>query len=349
MQTAANRRTATLGLLLIAALVASCAPPGGRPTAEPPPPSPVWPQPPARPRVRFVKTVARPADLGAKPSFWEGIGQIIAGREEEWLIRPTAVVAEAQVMYVADAGAQALWVLDAGAGRFRKIQRAKQQALVSPVAVAIGPEGRIYLADSFLAKIFVYDTELKLTATLADPSWRRPAGLAFDAARDRLYVADSGAHRVFIHARDGRPVGGIGQRGTGDGEFNFPTHVAVGAEGLIYVTDSLGFRLQVFDVEGRFVSKFGRHGNSSGDFAMPKGVALDSEGHVYVVDALFDAVQIFDRRGRLLLTFGERGLGPGQFWLPAGVFIDPGDRIYVADAYNQRIHIFQYLAGGGDD
>ncbi len=349
MGTTANRGMATLGLLLIAALVASCVPPGGRQTVEPPPLSPVWPQPPARPRVRFVKTVARPADLGAKPSFWERVGQIIAGREEEWLIRPTAVVAEGQVMYVADAGAQALWILDLGAGRFRKIHRAEQQPLVSPVAVAIGPEGRIYLADSFLAKIFVYDAELRLTATIADSSWRRPAGLAFDAARDRLYVADSGAHRVFIHARDGRPVGGIGQRGTGDGEFNFPTHVAVGAGGLIYVTDSLGFRIQVFDAEGRFVSKFGRHGDSSGDFAMPKGVALDSEGHVYVVEALFDAVQIFDRRGRFLLTFGERGIGPGQLWLPAGVFIDPGDRIYVADAYNQRIQIFQYLAGGGDD
>ena len=349
MRTAAKRRIATLGLLLIAALVAGCAPPSGRQGAEPPAPSPVWPQPPARPRVRFVKAVARPADLGVKPSFWERVGQIIVGREEEWLVRPTAVVAAGQVIYVADAGAQALWVLDAGAGRFRKIQKAKQEPLVSPVAVALGAEGRVYLADSFLAKIFVYDTELKLVATIADPNWRRPTGLAFDAARERLYVVDSAAHRVWIHARDGRPVGGIGQRGTGDGEFNFPTHVAVGAGDMVYVTDSLGFRIQAFAPDGRFVSKFGRHGDSSGDFAMPKGVALDSEGHVYVVDALFDAVQIFDRGGRFLLAFGERGLGPGQFWLPAGAFIDPGDRIYVADAYNQRIQIFEYLAGGGDD
>lgn len=349
MQSAGNRRIATLGLLLIAALAASCAPPSGRQGAEPPPSLPVWPQPPTRPRVRFVKTVARPADLGIKPSFWQRVGQVIVGREEEWLIRPTAVVATGQVMYVADAGAQALWVLDAGAGRFRKIKEAKQEPLVSPVAVAIGAEGRIYLADSFLAKVFVYDADLRLVATISDPNWRRPAGLAFDKAKERLYVADSAAHRVWIHTRDGRAVGGIGQRGPGDGEFNFPTHVAVGAENIVYVTDSLGFRIQAFAPDGRFVSKFGQHGDSSGDFAMPKGVALDSEGHVYVVDALFDAVQIFDRGGRFLLAFGERGLGPGQFWLPAGAFIDPGDRIYVADAYNQRIQIFEYLAGGGDE
>jgi DNA-binding beta-propeller fold protein YncE len=345
----AERRIVTLGLLLATVLGASCAPSASGPVAEPPSPPPVWPQPPARPRVRFVKAVARPADLGVKVSFWERVGQIIVGRQEEWLIRPTAVVAAGQVIYVADAGAQALWILDAGAGRFRKIQNAKEQALVSPVAVALGAGGRVYLADSFLAKIFVYDAELKLEMTIANPTWRRPAGLAFDAARERLYVADSAAHRIWIHAPDGRPIGAIGQRGTGDGEFNFPTHVAVGPGDMVYVTDSLGFRIQEFDRDGRFVSMFGRHGDSSGDFAMPKGVALDSEGHVYVVDALFDAVQIFDRTGRFLLPFGGRGLGPGQFWLPAGVFIDPADRIYVADAYNQRIQIFQYLAGGGDE
>ncbi len=349
MQTTANRRISTVGLVLIAALITSCAPPSGRQAAEPPAPAPVWPQPPARPRVRFVKTVARPADLGITPSIWERVSQIVVGREEEWLIRPTAVVAVGQLMYIADAGAQALWVLDAAAGRFRKIQKAKDEPLVSPVALAVGTEGRVYLADSFLAKVFVYDSELRLVATIADPNWRRPAGLAFDKARERLYVADSAAHRVWVHARDGRPMGGIGQRGAGDGEFNFPTHVAVGPGNMVYVTDSLGFRIQAFDPDGRFVSKLGQHGDSSGDFAMPKGVALDSEGHVYVVDALFDAVQIFDRRGRFLLAFGERGLHPGQFWLPAGAFIDPADRIYVADAYNQRIQIFEYLAGGSDD
>jgi DNA-binding beta-propeller fold protein YncE len=350
MMLARSARITLLGWLFIATMVASCVPSANRPTAEPSSSAPpVWPEPPARPRVRFVNTVAHPADLGVKPSFWQRVGQIIAGREEEGLIRPTAVAADGEIIYVADAGAQALWVLDAARGRFRKIQKAKEQPLVSPVAVAVGPAGRFYMADSFLAKIFVYDAELNLTVTIADPSWRRPAGLAFDAARGRLYVADSGAHRVWIHDRDGKSVGAIGQRGPADGEFNFPTHVAVDTAGTIYVTDSLGFRIQVFDAEGRFVSKFGRHGDSSGDFAMPKGVALDGAGHVYVVDALFDAVQIFDRGGRFLLAFGERGLGPGKFWLPSGVFIGPGDRIYVADSYNQRIQIFQYVGGGDDD
>lgn len=338
-----------LCLVLIVALASGCAPTVS-PSPEPAPSvSHVWPRPPARARIRFVKSVARPEDLGVRPSIWQGLRELIAGKHEEWLVRPTAAVARGPVVYVADPGAQVLWMIDAEHGRFRKTGRAAKEPLVSPVGLALGADGRIYLVDSFLAKVFVYDANLEFRSVIADPEFQRPAGAAFDPTTDRLYVADSGAHRVWIYTGDGKRLGTIGRRGTGDGEFNFPTHVAIDRVGLIYVTDSLGFRLEMFERDGRFARRVGRHGDSSGDFASPKGVAVDSGGHIYVVEALFDAVQIFDSRGRFLLSFGERGVGPGQFWLPVGVFIDREDRIYVADAYNQRIQIFQYLAGGGDD
>lgn len=303
----------------------------------------VWPPPPLQPRIRFVRTIARPADLGIKPSFFGRLLEIIVGKEESWLIRPTGVAANGQTIFIADAGAQALWIFNPQTGRFQKIQKSDAENLASPVAVAPGIGNRVYLADSYLSKVFIWDSDGKLLSTISDSNFHRPAGLAYDGARNRLYVADSAAHRIWIFAGDGKPLGEIGRRGDGDGEFNFPTHVALDKHGNLYVADSLNFRLQMFDSEGRFTGKFGRHGDSSGNFASPKGVAVDSEDHIYVVDALFDAVQIFDRAGQYLLTFGERGTGPGQFWLPNGIFIDGQDRIYVADSYNQRIQIFQYL------
>ncbi len=333
--------------ILFAVLVGSCAPNWFPSTPQAITPSLVWPQPPQRPRIRFVMTVARPQDLGIESSLWKRLGEFIFGKEEEWLIRPTGIVARGQVIYVADPGAQVMWILDASAGRFQRIQEAGGQRLVSPVAAALGTGDRIYLADSYLAKVFIYDGDGHLIETIANAAFRRPTGLAYDAKRDRLYVVDSAAHNVWVLTGAGGLVGAIGRRGTSDGEFNFPTHVTVDREGTLYVTDSLAFRAQSFSSDGKFLGQFGRHGDSSGNFAMPKGLALDSEGHIYVVDALFDAVQIFDLQGQYLLTFGERGLGPGQFWLPGGIFVDPRDRIYVADAYNQRIQIFEYLAGRG--
>jgi DNA-binding beta-propeller fold protein YncE len=309
----------------------------------------VWPAPPARPRIRFLRAVAGPADLGIRPSFWERVGAVLVGRDSETFVRPAGVAARDGVLYVADPGAPALWVLDSRAGRARRVGEAGGHPLVSPVAVALGPGGQVFLADSALARIFRVDRAGRTSATLTDERLRRPAGLAYDPVRDRLYVADSASHRVLILTGDGRPVGEIGRRGAAPGEFNFPTHVAVAPDGGLVVTDALGYRIQRFAPDGTPAGQFGRQGDAAGDFASPKGVALDSEGHVYVVEALFDAVQVFDGNGRFLLGFGERGGGRGQFWLPGGLFIDPQDHIYVGDAYNGRVQVFEYLRGEGND
>jgi len=333
------------GWLCLAVVAGGCAPSVGPADVGVAGPADIaWPSPPAQPRIRLVQTVARPEDLGVEPSLWQRIGRVIVGRQEDWLVRPTTVVARGDFLFVADPGAQTLWSIDRGRGKFLRVDRAGAQRLISPVAVAVDDRTRVYVADSFLGRIFVLGADFRLVSTIVE-GVERPAGLAFDPGSSRLYVADSKAHRVVVYAADGTMQRVIGGRGVEDGKFNFPTYLTVDRDGSLYVVDSLGFRVQVFDREGRFLRSFGRHGDSSGSLASPKGVALDSEGHVYVVDALFDTVQVFDMQGRLLLAFGERGVNPGQFWLPAGLFIDASDRIYVADAYNQRLQIFQYVRG----
>jgi DNA-binding beta-propeller fold protein YncE len=308
-----------------------------------------WPAPPARPRIRFVRIVSGPADLGIRPSFWERVGGFLAGRDTEAFVRPAGLASRDDVLYVADPGGPALWILDSRAGRSRRITSIGGQPLVSPVAVALAPGGQVFLADSALARVFRLDDAGRANTTVADPGLRRPAGLAYDAKQDRLYVADSAAHHVFVFTGNGQLITKIGQRGTEPGEFNFPTHLTVAPDGTLLVTDALGYRVQRFAPDGQPAGHFGRHGDTAGDFASPKGVALDSEGHIYVVEALFDAIQVFDRTGQYLLGFGERGGRRGQFWLPGGLFIDPQDRIYVGDSYNRRIQVFQYVRGAGDD
>lgn len=305
----------------------------------------VWPEPPQAARIRFVQAISRPQDLGMRNTRWHRLlTWLVGGSSGEAFVRPTGVAADARALYVADPGAAALWLFDLQRKRCRRIQRAGQERLLSPVAVALGERQSVFLADSSLAKVFHIDLRGNCLRSIVLPAMRRPAGVAFDASRNRLYIADSAAHTIWVARADGTLIGSIGKRGTGSGEFNFPTHVAVDASGTLYVTDALGFRLQLFAPDGAFVSAFGRHGDSSGEFAMPKGVAVDAEGHIYVAEALFDAVQIFDRRGQFLLSFGGQGAQPGRFWLPNGIWIDLPDRIYVADAYNRRIQIFKYVA-----
>lgn len=302
----------------------------------------VWPAPPERPRIRFVQALSGADDLGWRSGFWRGVVGWLAGASlQERFVRPTGVAAAEGMLWVADPGAQALWMFDRQSRRMRCIQRAGKEPLVSPVAVAIGPNRGAFLVDSSLARVMAYDPTGRELATVASPEFRRPSGVTYDLVRHRLYVADSQAHVVWVLTEQGEPLGTIGRRGTGPGEFNFPTHLALDDSGHLYVTDALGFRIQRFTPDGTFAGQFGRQGDASGDFASPKGVAVDPQGRVYVVDALFDTVQLFDGSGRLLLGIGQRGTDRGEFWLPNGVSLEDGTRLYVADAYNQRIQIFE--------
>lgn len=329
-----------LGLLLFTSGCGAPAPLEVSP--DKPVPLLAWPRPPAEPRIHYVRSVAAPREWGIAKSFFRRMIDTLVGKGEEHFIRPTGVAERDGVLYVADPGAQALWILDRVQNRFSKVSQVQEEALGSPVAVAVRPDGAVFVADTLLKKVFLLDRAGKFIRVAAEEGLARPAGLAYDAATQRLYVIDSATHRISVYGPDGTRIRTWGQGGSEDGEFNRPTHVALDRTGTLLVTDALNFRVQAFDQEGRFLWKLGHPGDGSGDFAAPKGLAADSEGHIYVVDALFDAIQIFERDGPLLLAFGERGTQAGQFWLPGGLYITPQNQIYVADAYNQRIQVFVF-------
>ena len=338
-----GKLTLTIVLVLSPLMMTGCGMRPPAPVPETPVETQVWPAPPAPPRIRYVRSLHGPHDLGIVKPWFQRVAETLFGKTEEYFIRPTGVTEHDGVLYVADPGAQALWIFNVPQQRFTKITRINKTPLASPVAVAARSDGAVFVADSWLKKVFLLDREGKPLRVFIDGGLERPAALAYDAATDRLYVADSIAHRIGVYGPDGARASAWGKRGGGDGEFNYPTHLAFDGTGALLVTDALNFRIQAFDRDGRFLWKMGRHGDGSGDLAAPKGVAADSRGQIYIVDALFDAVQIFERKGSLLLAFGERGIRRGQFWLPGGIFINPEDLIYVADAYNQRVQVFELL------
>jgi sugar lactone lactonase YvrE len=259
-----------------------------------------------------------------------------------------AVVASGGVIHVADPGAGGVHRFDTQGGGYSWITGPKGRPLPSPVGLARGANGEVYLTDSALAGVYVIRPGAKEAEPLAlRAALKQPTGIAFDATGGKLYVTDTAAHCILVFSRSGELLSRIGQRGTGEGEFNFPTYITLTRSGRLYVNDSLNFRLQAFDAQGKFVNAFGRQGDGAGDAMRQKGVAIDRYGHIYVVDALLHALQIFDDAGRLLLPVGERGQQPGEFWLPTGIFIDPDDRdtIYIADSFNQRVQVLRYVGG----
>lgn len=308
----------------------------------------VWPTPPETARIRFVKAIATPEDAGRSKGFWRRLMEFIRGPEDELIRKPMAVAATAKRIYVADPAGKRIHVYERKDGDYSLIEDAGEQRLRAPMGVAADPEDRVYVVDSEHRRIFVLDDEGRLLRSYGnDAQLTRPTAAAVDWPRRRLYVADTPAHAVQVFSlTDGALLMTVGQHGNMDGEFNYPSYLAVDGAGQLYVTDGLNGRIQVFDGEGRFVRSIGQRGDGSGDFTAPKGVGVDSEGHVYVADAAFDNVQIFDGEGHLLLAVGSSGQGAGQFWMPTGLYIDGRDQIFVADSYNNRIQVFQYLPQG---
>jgi DNA-binding beta-propeller fold protein YncE len=333
----------------------------------------VWPDPPQTPRIRYIRSIRHMADVKGEPSWLGRIAQGVFGSSREKLLKPYGVATDGLGgVYVADTGKGIVYKFDlesakvlrysefetcdpsarSGGSFFSRLfSKTPRMRLMSPIGVAADGRGGLYVSDSILNKVFVFDEKGRcIRAFGEDETLLRPSGIAVNRRLDRLYVADTAGHRVVAYALDGEKLFEFGQRGEKPGDFNYPTNIFVGADDRVYVTDSLNFRIMIFTSEGELLSYFGSLGRVSGSFNKPKGVAVDSEGHIYVVDAMFDNVQIFDAEGRLLLAFGGSGTGEGEFWLPSGIFIDDRDRIYVSDSYNTRIQIFQYLGRqAGDD
>jgi DNA-binding beta-propeller fold protein YncE len=303
-----------------------------------------WPPPPNEPRI-----VLRQVILGSKDfergGFLEGLGRFLVGERKQTLLRPQAAAVDgADRLYVADQEHQGVHVFSLKGGGSEFLGRAGKEFLVSPAAVVMC-EGRLAVSDSALARVFLLAPDGTLQRTLQRPGgFQRPTGMAYDADRKFLYVVDTLAHDVCVfNLSTGEFLRRFGGAGTGEGLFNYPTYVAVDADGTVYVTDSLNFRVQVFDLRGTFLRQIGRLGDATGYMAVPKGIAVDRHGHLYVVDSALSTVQIFDREGRFLLSFGERGDEPGQFQVPTGLAVGPDDRIYVCDSFSRRLQVFQYV------
>lgn len=137
-----------------------------------------------------------------------------------------------------------------------------------------------------------------------------------------------------------------------NGNFLYPTGIAVNGNGNIYIVDTGNSRIQIFDNKGQFLSEFGSQGYGQGQFLNPSGVAISSNGQVYVADSGNHRIQVFDSNNQFLSQFGEFGSGPGQFNLPQGIALDNNGNIYVADMQNYRIQVFsqngQFLSQFGE-
>ncbi|MCW5981576.1 MAG: hypothetical protein KIT09_26055 [Bryobacteraceae bacterium] len=207
-----------------------------------------------------------------------------------------------------------------------------------------------------------------------------PAGLAYDAASNSLFVADQFNSRVRRIGPDGliATVAGNGSFGfTGDGgpaidaRLQLPITVAV-ANGEIYIADGenknspegeRGGRIRKVDASGRITTIAGNGSEVfSGDggpatragLSPSQGIAVDNVGNVYVSDTKNHRVRMIDYTG-VITTVAGTGVagntgdnGPAVSATlnePMGLGFDRAGNLLIVDNQNHRVRALNFTNG----
>jgi DNA-binding beta-propeller fold protein YncE len=211
--------------------------------------------------------------------------------------------------------------------------------LVKPYDVVTDVLGRVYVSDTGLGAVLIFDHEAKEIRTLGAQGRGRlvtPVGLALDG-QGRLFVADVSLDTVFCYDEREEVVLALGRK---EGMRN-PAGLAIDKQRhRLYVADSHLHQILIYSTEGVFLDRWGSRGSDAGQFNFPTNVTLDAQGNVYVVDTGNFRVQIFDPEGGISTTFGEAGDSLGSFHRPKGIGVDSQGHVYVADAAFNNFQIF---------
>jgi sugar lactone lactonase YvrE len=129
------------------------------------------------------------------------------------------------------------------------------------------------------------------------------------------------------------PSGSFGAQGSGNGQFQGPTGVAIQlASGNVFVIDSGNARVEKFSPTGSFISAFGQ-----GRLSFPRGIATDNLGKVYVGDAGPNTVLQFDANGNFVSTIDGSSAPQGHFQFIGGIAVDQANNLWVADAGTSNV------------
>jgi DNA-binding beta-propeller fold protein YncE len=184
---------------------------------------------------------------------------------------------------------------------------AKSLGLSHPAALAVGPDGNLYVTDLSQRVTVISPTGTVLRR------WGKPG-------------TRPGEFR-FIAFQTSTPADVAGK-------------IAVGPDGKVYVSDSGNARVQVFTPQGRFIRQFGSFGSGKGQFLHPFDLAVDEAGNVYVADDQTETVSKFTSSGKVLWQIGGASGAPDLVGSHHFTAIDAHGRLVVVnDVVNRVLYI----------
>ena len=225
-----------------------------------------------------------------------------------------------------------------------RVLAGENPALHMPTDVAVNSNGNVYIADGARDRVVILSNEGKqrlATTRPAGQALKRPVGLTVDA-KDRLWVADTGNHRLMVLDQLAeRLIEKIDLPALDDAHRAAPTGITVTSDlKRTYVVDNANHRLLIRDnVSGEIIA-LGQGGTAVGQFQYPFKVACGLAGDVYISEAIGARLQVLTKEDRWAGPIGSWGVEIGQFYRPKGVAVDAGGRIFVSDSTMNVVQVF---------
>lgn len=269
------------------------------------------------------------------------------------LNRPLSLAVDSQnQLYVAEESNNRVSIFDVNRS-FQSNLGDDSIIMLRPNGVAVGPSGNIYVADTWNYQVKVFSPEGELLTSWGqrgeygsgaqrepvDGFWG-PRAVVVDN-EERVYVADTGNKRIRVYTSTGQFVRDIGSGGSGPGQLDEPTGLAMHPDGRLFVADTWNRRVSVFNTnDGTFMYSFNVRGWYE-ELGNRPYLAIDpGRGMVYVTDPDAGRVLVYDSMGNCVGSFGQSSRenpGSTQFTTVGGIVVDSAGNVFVADAGSGRV------------
>ncbi len=238
------------------------------------------------------------------------------------------------VVFLLDSGNRAIALFSPDGTFVREISG--RGAWRDPMAIAVSPDGMIFLADGDGGRVLEIEFSGKIRREYPAGRNARVTGVAFYG--ESVYCVDNRNASVSAFDRKGNRTSTWGRKGDQPGEFNAPFRIAVDGSGRVFVTDVMNARIQWFSPFGQHLGTLKRFGAGEGKIFRPAGIGIDSKGRIWVGDSYTGLVQLFEGNGTFVRSLGRDG-NPTVFGDPVGVAEGP-HAIWVADQREGKIALF---------
>jgi DNA-binding beta-propeller fold protein YncE len=213
-------------------------------------------------------------------------------------------------------------------------------SLSQPQALAIDPEGQVYVVDTGNHRIVKFDAAGNFLQTVGGFGWeRRQFDRPLDATAKTgldLFVADYNNERIerydlklnfisSLYSDDALPA---------SLQFGFPSGVDISRHGEIFIVDNENNRVLKLNSEGRPDLSFGDFNWGAGQLQQPVKIEVSAADQLFVSDLKANAILVFDYYGNFVARFGADVLHKPNGLAAAGGYL------YVADSGHHQVAVF---------